>query len=112
MTPERVLQALANNPKLMWKVALGIRIRGPWVDIHPSSGAMCRWDPWKRSRSTLRSAEDGAHGIVWKVRFEDLEGEPQERIVGGLNTPVAVVVAEADRLLREAGYVLLDEKVD
>lgn len=111
VTPERVLEALAKDPALLWKVALGVRILGPWESITPDSDAKCRWDPWRRQRATLRPYED-ERGIEWKVCCMSASGEPDSTVVGGVTTPRDRILAEADRVLREAGYVLVNAKVD
>jgi len=109
MTPERVLEALARDPALLWKVALSIRVFGPWEKITPDSDSLCRWDPWHRTRATLRVYED-ERGIVWEVRYMGVDG-PENVVVGGVTTSRERIIGEADRVLREAGYVLLQERV-
>lgn len=111
MTPERVLEALGKDPALLWKVALKVRILGPWEEILSDSDSWCRWDPWHRQRATLRAYEYN-RCIVWEVRYMGVSGQPEAAVVGGVTTARERIIAEADRVLRAAGYALLNEKVD
>lgn len=107
VTAERVLAVLAQHPPLMWQVLTQARMLGPWEAIGLGGGdSMCRWDPWRPKRCTLRFVQrDGQD--VWRLLYED--EEPVEVVVGGPGTNPLTVLARADETLREAGYVLIDE---
>jgi hypothetical protein len=100
---DRILTSLRKNPHLMWEIALGIRIVGPW-EIAPEVGgpSMFRADPWGNRVVTIRSA----HRMDTRYWLVQVKGCPDFYV--GHHADHQKVLDKADAHIRGQGIVLLD----
>ncbi len=108
-TADQIIAALSKDPRLMWDVLRASRILGPWEDAF--GGGLERWDPWRRTRARVVSADrkDG-QGVCWAVRWLDAKDEYQEEEIH--DKAVDTVCANANAVLQRAGFVLVEGRFE